>query len=153
MSSIQKGFRSIVHVIAIVALSLALAAVPASAAITPPSTAYSNAVGATLSTNLGLVSTPITADVNTVPVRIGAYSTCSLQYVTAVGTSNATTVKLQGSNTQGAWEDYAFNVITSATTAQSSYYGFNVPTFEYVRLNIDVTNANPVTFTTGLFCK
>lgn len=147
----RKFVGKLLGVIAAIALGFSLSGVQA--AITPPATAYLNGAGGYLSANLGFVNKPVIADSYSTVVRVGQYSTCSLQLATVVGTSNATTIKVQGSNTQSAWDDYVFNVITGTTTNQSVLYGFNAPTVEYLRVFVDVTNASPVTVTTGLFCK
>lgn len=151
MNSVKSFAGKVVTLIAAIAIGLSLNV--ASAAITPPATASPNALGNYLSSNLGFVNKPLTADTYSAVVRVGPYATCTLQLATAVGTSNATTIKAQGSNTQGAWDDYVYNVITGTTTAQAVLYSFNAPPVEYLRVFVDLTNASPVTVTTGLFCK
>lgn len=151
MNRVKNFAGRLVAIVAAVALGFTLSS--ANAAITPPATAFPNALGNYLSSNLGLVSKPLTADSYSAVVRVGPYATCSLQLATAVGTSNATTIKVQGSNTQGAWDDYNYNVITGTTTAQAVLYSFNAPPVEYLRVFVDLTNSNPVTVSTGLFCK
>lgn len=155
MKSVKSFAGKCAAIVAAIALgiSLGISLNAVSAVITPPATAFPNALGNTLSSNMGFVNKALTADTNSIAVRTGPYATCSLQLATAVGTSNATTIKIQGSNTQGAWDDYNFNVITGTTTAQAVLYSFNAPPVEYMRVFVDLTNASPVTFTTGLFCK
>ena len=121
-----------------------LSAAPA-AAPTPISVTYSATPGKVL--EFLRVPVSYTADFNTSPLTVMDFEAVDLQYVidqTAVASVvNTTTLKLQFSNDGTNWVDGA--TIVSANTADANALSQLAVFGRLARVNVDVSNTNPIT--------
>lgn len=121
-----------------------ISAAPA-AAPTPISVTYSATPGKVL--EFLRVPVSYTADFNTSPLTVMDFEAVDLQYVidqTAVASVvNTTTLKLQFSNDGTNWVDGA--TIVSANTADANTLSQLAVFGRLARVNVDVSNTNPIT--------
>ena len=91
-------------------------------------------------------STVFTADTaTTLVVRTGDFEKLDMQYIIDQGTANSTTLTLRYSNNGVNWVNgpaIASGIVADGTDLQQ-YHAFG----QYMTLNVNVTNANPVTIT------
>lgn len=117
-----------------------LSAAPA-AAPTPISVTYSATPGKVL--EFLRVPTAYTADFNTSPLTVLDFEAVDLQYVIDQTTTNTTTLKLQFSNDGTNWVDGA--TVASANAADANVMAQHAVFGRLARINVDVTNSNPIT--------
>ena len=121
-----------------------ISAAPAPA-ITPASVTYSATPGKVL--DFLRVPVSYTADFNTSSLTVMDFEAMDLQYVidqTPINSNpNTTTLKLQFSNDNTNWVDGS--TLVSANSADAGDLAQYAVFGRYARINVDVTNSNPIT--------
>jgi len=137
----------------ILSVCLALSLNVASAAITPPAAGDSKPRSADWQLFILADDRVTTGNWNSSAALTIPYNACALHYVSTIGSSNALTISLQGSNNGKDWVSFATNVVTTVTTAQNDIYQFNNPTVQYVRVSTSISTSNALTLTYFMACR
>ena len=137
----------------VVVLILALGINVASAAITPPVAGDQRPTNQSWRLYVLADALPVTASFNSNPALTVPNAACSLQYVSAISTTNAMTLALQGSNDNVNWVSFTTNVVSNVTTAQNDFFQYNNPVVRYTRIATTLANANVITLSYFIVCR